>query len=261
MLIDAHAHLDMYEDAIEPVLAEIAERSILTLSNSLDATSYEKNLAIAEMSKLVVPLFGVHPWMAPKNVSALEELTDALDRTPMIGEIGLDHRFVEDESQYPAQRDVFEFFLQAAKERDKSVNIHTSGAEEEVLRLLDEYAIGRVIVHWYSGPVDTFHALAERGAYFTMNFSVSHSDHLRELAAAVPEDRLLTETDNPGGPKWLLGKPGEPSLLQEAIDALAEIRGATPEAIVEAVERNFATFLRADPHLSRACGELFEGSE
>jgi TatD DNase family protein len=260
MLIDAHAHLDMYEDAVGAVLDELAERSILTLSNSLDATSYEKNRAVAERSDLVVPLFGVHPWMAPENVGALDQLTDALDMTPMIGEIGLDHRFVEDESQYPAQRDVFEFFLEAAKERDKSVNIHTAGAEEEVLRLLDEYAIDRVIVHWYSGPMDTFHALAERGAYFTMNFSVAHFDHLRALAAAVPEDRLLTETDNPGGPEWLLGRAGQPSLLQDAVDALAEIRGVTPREIAETVERNFARFVGADPHLAGACGGFFEGS-
>jgi TatD DNase family protein len=260
MLIDAHAHLDMYEDAIEPVLAELEERSILTLSNSLDLSSYEKNLAIAERSKLVVPLFGVHPWMAPRNVDGLESLTGAMDSTPMIGEIGLDHRFVEDESQYPAQREVFEFFLAAAKERDKSVNIHTAGAEEEVLKLLDEYEIDRVIVHWYSGPMDAFHALEERGAYFTMNFSITHSDHLRALAAEVRTDRLLTETDNPGGPEWLLGKPGEPSLLLEAIDALADIRGVSPQEIEKTVERNFATFVGADPHLSRACGAFLEGS-
>jgi TatD DNase family protein len=259
MLIDAHAHLDMYEDAIEPVLAELEAHNILTLSNSLDPPSYERNLAIAELSELVVPLFGVHPWMAPRNVGGLGRLADSLDRTPMIGEIGLDHRFVEDESQYPAQREVFEFFLEAARERDRSVNLHTAGAESEVLELLDRYGIERVIVHWYSGPMDTFRALAERGAYFTMNFSVSHRDHFRELAAAVPTDRLLTETDNPGGPKWLLGSPGEPSLLLEAIDALAEIRGVTSHEIIETVERNFTTFVSADPHLSTACGGLLEG--
>jgi TatD DNase family protein len=260
MLIDAHAHLDMYEDGLESVLEEIEERSILTLSNSLDLPSYEKNLAIAERSGFVVPLFGVHPWMAPKNVGALEGLTDAIDRTPMIGEIGLDHRFVEDESQYAAQREVFEFFLAAARERDKSVNLHTAGAESEVLELLDRYGIERAIVHWYSGPADTFRALAERGFYFTMNFSVSHFDHIGELAAAVPSELLLTETDNPGGPEWLLGEPGGPSLLQDAVDALAEIRGVSSLEIVETVERNFAEFVGADQHMSRACGGLFEGN-
>lgn len=259
MLIDAHAHFDMYEDDLDTALSEIEELSVLTLSNSLDPPSYERNLAIAERSKLVVPLFGIHPWSAPEWVDRLDEVGDAAARTPMLGELGLDHRFVEDESQYQAQATVFDFLLSEARKHDRSVNIHTAGAEREVLNALDRHGIERVVVHWYSGPFDVLDALVEYGAFFTMGFGVSHDEHVRRLAAAIPEDRLLTETDNPGGMKWLLGMNGMPGLLLDTVKALAEIRGTTPGDIEETVERNFRRFIEADPHLAPACGPLLAG--
>jgi TatD DNase family protein len=103
VLVDAHAHLDGYdlagEGALESALAEIAGLGIFTISNSMDPASYERNLAIGEMCDLVLPTFGVHPWNAPRYASRLEELGEAIERSPMIGEVGLDHYFVEDPSE------------------------------------------------------------------------------------------------------------------------------------------------------------------
>jgi TatD DNase family protein len=258
MLIDAHAHFDMYEDELDTVLAEVERRRILTLSNSLDPPSYRKNLEVASRSDLVVPLFGVHPWSAPEWAGRLEELAGAAAGTPMVGEIGLDHRFVEDESQYPAQREVLEFLLSEAGLHGRSVSLHTAGAEREILDALDRHGIERAIVHWYSGPFDVLEALAERGTYFTMGFGVTYHEHVRDLAAAIPEHLLLTETDNPGGHAWLTGRPGMPKLLPFAIEALAEIRGTTPAEIEATVERNFKRLVESDPHLGPVCGPLLE---
>lgn len=120
----------------------------------MDLPAYRRNLQISEMCDLVLPTFGVHPWNAPEYVDRLENLSEDVEQRPMIGEIGLDHYFVEDTSTYSDQRKVFEFFLDATKEQQKIINLHTKGAEKEVLELLDRYDIPRVIVHWYSGPLD-----------------------------------------------------------------------------------------------------------
>ncbi|GAG02118.1 unnamed protein product, partial [marine sediment metagenome] len=108
MLIDAHAHLDRYGDALESALQEIAQHKIFTISNSLDLPSYKRNLEISEMCELVLPTFGVHPWMAPEYADRLEDLHIAIEQSPMLGEIGLDYYFVEDPAEYPAQRKVLE---------------------------------------------------------------------------------------------------------------------------------------------------------
>ncbi|MBW2624001.1 MAG: TatD family hydrolase, partial [Deltaproteobacteria bacterium] len=176
MLIDAHTHLDMYGGKLDDALAEIQERRILSLSNSVDLNSYHHNVDISRKCPFIIPSFGIHPWSAPDNADNLDDFTESIAQTPMIGEIGLDYHWAENEKDYPAQRKVFEFFLAAAKERNKAVNLHTKGAEKEILDLLIKYDLPRVIVHWYSGPLGVFDKLIDRGCYFTFGCEVSHSE-------------------------------------------------------------------------------------
>ena len=253
MLIDAHAHVDRYDlvgpGALESALRDIDQHRILTISNSMDLPSYERNLAIGQKCDLVLPIFGVHPWNAPQYADRLDDLRGAVERSPMIGEIGLDYHFVEDASLYPAQRRVFEFFLAAAREQGKIVNLHTKGAEKTVLELLDRYEIPRAIVHWYSGPLDIFREMIARGMYFTVGVEVLYSEHIRAITREIPSERLLTETDNPGGPKGFVGGPGMPALLKDVIQGVAEVRKTKVEAITETVWSNLLELARDDPWL------------
>ncbi|MGZ7065120.1 MAG: TatD family hydrolase, partial [Candidatus Aminicenantales bacterium] len=157
MLIDAHAHLDRYEDlgpgALDAALEEISRLRIFTIANSMDLPSYEKNLTIAARSSWVLPAFGIHPWNAHKYLGRQLEMAEPMARSPVYGEIGLDHFFVKERSRYPAQKVVFELFLASARDQGKIVIVHTKGAEREVLDILDVYALPRVVIHWYSGPL------------------------------------------------------------------------------------------------------------
>ena len=259
MLIDAHTHLDMYEDDLEAALREIAQHKIFTISNSMDPTSYRRNLEIGQMCELVLPIFGVHPWRAAEYVDSLKSLSWAIEQSPILGEIGLDYYFVKDASQYPAERTVFEFFLRAAREQEKTVNLHTKGAEKEVLHLLDRYEIERAIVHWYSGPLDIFHELVAMGAYFTIGVEVMSSEHIQTIAQQLPMERLLTETDNPGGRDPVTGTVRMPLLVRDVVQALADLRKTTVEAIIEMVQNNFIRLIRGDPWLSDTYAKVFAG--
>ena len=262
MLVDAHSHVDRYdlagEGALKSALEEIAQYRIFTVSNSMDLSSYERNLAIGEMCDLVLPIFGVHPWNAPQYAHRLEELSEAIEQSPMIGEIGLDYYYVKHASEYPDQRRVFEFFLAAAREQGKIVNLHTKGAEEAVLELLDRYDIPRAIVHWYSGPLDIFRELAARGVYFTIGVEVLYSEHIQTIAQEVPLGQLLTETDNPGGPKEFIGGPGMPVLVREVVQGIAEVRQTTAEAITQTVHTNLLRLIRDAPRLLDTCARVLE---
>jgi TatD DNase family protein len=254
MLIDAHAHIDRYDlvnrETLDSAVQEISQDRIFTVSNSMDLPSYERNLAIAERCRFVLPIFGVHPWNAPEYAGCLEDLAPAIEQSPMLGEIGLDFHFIKDTSQYPSQQMVLEFFLPAAREQEKIVSLHTKGAEEEILRLLDDYDIQRAIVHWYSGPLDVFQELVTRGVYFTVGISVRYSEHVRTIAREVPSAQLLTETDNPGGPKGFIGGRGMPSLIRDVARALAELRGVSFETIVQTVQANFEALVQDEPMLA-----------
>lgn len=250
MRIDAHAHLDQYGDAVDAALSEIRERKIFTISTAMDPPSFERNLELARLCDLVLPTFGVHPKNAPEYAGRLGELGRFIERSPAIGEVGLDFHWVKDATQYPAQRKVLDYFLAAAREQDKTVNLHTKGAEREILDLLEHYDIRRAIIHWYSGPSDILRAMVDYGAYFTVGVEVLYSEHIQTIARELPEARLLTETDNPGGLQWLTGEPGMPRVLEKVIEALARLRSTAPAAMVERVQENFLSLLERDPWLA-----------
>ena len=257
MLVDAHTHLDSYETELESALREIEQYRIFTISNSVDLASYQRNLEIAGRCDLVLPTFGIHPWTASQYVDCLEDLNDAINQSPMLGEIGLDYHWARDAAQYPAQTKVFEFFLAAASQQGKTVNLHTKGAEKEILHLLRRYNIKRAIIHWYSGPLDVLQDMVDHGFYFTVGVEVSSSQHIQNIARDLPSELLLTETDNPGGQKWLTGTTGMPLHVRNVIQKLAELRQTTDEAIIETVQTNFVRLIQDDPWLSDSCGRVF----
>ncbi|NIV33937.1 MAG: hypothetical protein GWN58_32185, partial [Anaerolineae bacterium] len=115
---------------------------------------------------------------------------------------------------------------------------------------LDQYDIRRAIVHWYSGPLDIFGEMVARGAYFTVGIEVLHSEHVQMIAREIPSNQLLTETDNPGGPKGFIGKPGMPALLQDVVRGIAMARGTTTESIVQMVRANMLDLIQDDQRLS-----------
>ncbi len=258
MLVDAHTHLDQYREDLDTVLEEISQHKIFTISNSVGLRSYERNLEIADRSDLVLPTFGIHPWNAHEYVDRLEDLQESINQSPMIGEIGLDYHWARDASQYPAQRKVFEFFLAAAGEQGKVVNVHTKGAEKEVLQLLRHYNIQRAIIHWYSGPADVFRDMVDYGLYFTVGVEIATSQQIQAIAQDLPSEQLLTETDNPGGQQWLTGTIGMPHHIKDVVDKLAELRKTTTQNMAETVQNNFTRLTHDDPWLSGICSKISE---
>lgn len=243
-MIDAHTHIDQYGDDLPKALDQIRSMSIHTLAVSMDIPSFRKTQRIAESESLIIPTFGIHPWKAPEYVNRLDELNEPLRAAEAIGEIGLCHRFVDDETQYPAQRIVFNYLLDAAERTGKLINLHTSGAEAEVLDCLKNRNLPAVIVHWYSGPVKYIQKYLEVGAYFTIGVEVLQSKSIRTLAAELPEERILTETDNPTGWKWLKDEIGFPELIDSVESEIADIRGIFRKELSETVAANFHRVLK-----------------
>ena len=249
MLLDAHAHLDKYGEKLNAALEEIKRHHVFTIAVAMDVPSYQRGLEIGEMCEFVRPTFGVHPKKAPEYADRLSEMSPLIEQSPAIGEIGLDYHWVEDRSRYPAQRKVLEYFLAAAKEQNKIVNLHTKGAEKEILNLLEHYDIRRAIVHWYSGPLDILRAMVKYGAYFTVGVELPHSSAIQAMVKEIPNHLLLTETDNPGGLKWLKGVVGMPSAVKDVIQTLADVKQLPAHAVARIVRKNFLRLIDNDPWL------------
>ncbi len=243
--LDAHAHVDQFGDAWPAALGEIRARRIVTLAVSMDVASWEATRALAEGEPLLVPSFGIHPWEAPRWHCRMPELEPLIASAPMLGEVGLDHRFVKDPGAWGPQEEVFALFLDAARRTGKLLNLHTSGAEARVAELLAEHGVGRMVVHWYNGPMRPLAALAEMGAFFTVGVELLVSERIAKVARRIPLDRLLVETDNPGGWAWLTGEPGMPVLLERVVARLAEVREMEPKELGGILDANARALFEA----------------
>ena len=154
---------------------------------------------------------------------------------------------------YPAQRKVLEYFIAAAAEQNKFVNLHTKGGEKEILDLLEKYDARRAIIHWYSGPMNILRAMIDFGCYFTIGVEVLFSDYIKAIAKAVPDHLLLTETDNPGALRWFKknNEVGMPTAIVRVVEALATLRQSTAEQIEALVYSNFVRLVADDPALDK----------
>jgi TatD DNase family protein len=249
MLIDAHTHLDRYlfkrfGKDITSVLEQIEEYKILTISNSMDLTSYVINRRISRRSKYIVPAFGIHPWNAYRYVAKTDLVQKLIRESKIIGEIGLDHSIVENKSRYPSQRKIFELFL--SKTKNKVISLHTKGAERDVLDLLRTYGNNRVIIHWYSGSLAILKEMAQESYYFSISPEIKFSDHIKKIVKEIPLDQILTETDNPGGPQRYIGKKGMPILVKDVVEEIAIAKEKSSSQIEEIVQENFARLVESD---------------
>ena len=250
VLIDAHTHLDKYgDDEIDEVLAAIERHRILTLTVADDPAGFVRAEAIAARSNLVTAGFGIHPSVAHEYTDSMDEVCEIASRSPFIGEVGLDYRFVTDEALYAPQREMFAALLDLTRDQGKLVNVHCAGAEQDTADLLRFHRVERAVIHWYSGPLDTLSQLVAAGYMLTIGVEVMHSSHIRDVARAIPFDQLLTETDNPGGLRWLTGEVGRPQIINDIVSELATVRGVHPEELGATVQSNIVRLFRDDPVL------------
>ena len=245
MLIDSHSHLNMYGYRrfgvnIKDVLGQIRRDRILTVTNSMDLASYRVNRRIAEMETFVIPAFGIHPWNSHRYPNKIEVLEDLIDANDIIGEIGLDHYWVNDRARYKAQRSIFELFL--SKTPNKPISVHTKGAERNCLDLISEYGNEKVMIHWYSGDLEILDEMIDADFHFTVGPEIEISDHIMEIAERIPVNRILTETDNPGGSEWLFNEIGKPKLIKDVLQAVSEAKKRGVSEMERIVEENSLRF-------------------
>ena len=244
MFIDAHTHLDEYieyENGMKlqlDALEEINSNKILSFANSMDVPSYIKTLELAKKSDFIVPSFGIHPRKAHIYLERLDELEEYIYQCKMIGETGLDFFWAKKET-FPSQVPVFEYFLHNAKGQDKIINIHTKGAEGEIINLLDKHKAKRVIIHWYSGPIWELKELIKRGCYFTLGVQAKYSDIIKDIAREIPKDRLLLETDNPSGEEWLSKIIGMPLLIKDVYEEIAKLKKMSQQELEITAYENY----------------------
>ena len=250
MLIDSHCHLDYFSDAERPdVIARAAAAGIgqmvtigVTLSQSRHA------IAIAESAPNVWACVGIHPnHAADEGPVPAPEVIAALTNHPKvigIGESGLDYFY--DKAPRDTQRDNFRAHIRAAQATGLPLAIHARDADADIAAILAEERAGGgaflFLLHCFSSTRALAEAAIAMGGYVSfsgiLTFPKSHE--LRQIAADVPLDRLLVETDAPYlAPVPFRGKRNEPAHTAHTAAKLAEVKGISSEALAAATTANF----------------------
>ncbi len=203
-------------------------------------------LAIAERFPDVYSSVGTHPHHAHEELDVTAADLVARTRHPKvvaIGEAGLDYHY--DNSPRDAQEQGFRAHIAAARETGLPLVIHSREADADMARILrEETQAGafKAVLHCFTGGRDLAFTAIELGHYvsFTGILTFKKSDDLRAIAAALPADRILVETDSPYlAPGKFRGKRCEPAYVVETAKVLAETRGVTLDEISRQTTDNF----------------------
>ena len=249
MLIDSHCHLD-FPDFAEELDAVVERAETAGVGRMVTISTRVKRLpallGITERFKNVYCSVGTHPHQADEEdgipASELIELTRH-PKVVALGEAGLDY-FYEHGSR-AAQERGFRTHIAAARATGLPLVIHTRDADEDCGRILeDEMAKGsfRAVLHCYTGGRELAMKAIDLGLLisFTGILTFKKSQALRNLAAELPADRIMVETDSPYlAPGKFRGKRNEPSYVVETAKVLAETRGVPLEEISRQTTENF----------------------
>jgi TatD DNase family protein len=249
MLVDSHCHLDFpdFANELDAVVARARAADVhrmVTISTRI--RRLDGLLAIANRFDDVFCSVGTHPHHAHEELDISAADLVALtkdDNVVAIGEAGLDYFY--DNSPREAQAQGFRTHIAAARETGLPLVIHSRDADDDMARILeDEMGKGAfpAVLHCFTGGRALAMKAIELGLHisFTGIVTFRKSDDLRAIAADLPADRILVETDAPYlAPGKMRGKRNEPSFVVETAKVLAGIRNVSLEQMAEQTTENF----------------------
>jgi TatD DNase family protein len=263
MLVDSHCHLDFpdFTADLDGIVARAQAAGIgrmVTISTRV--RKLPDLLAIAERFDDVFCSVGTHPHNAHEELDiGTAELVakTAHPKVVAIGEAGLDYFY--DKSPRPAQEQGFRAHIAAARQTGLPLVIHSREADDDMARILEQET-GKgafpAVLHCFTGGADLARRAIALGLHisFTGILTFKNSQGLRDIAASLPADRILVETDAPYlAPGKYRGKRNEPAYVVETARTLAEARGVSEAEIARQTTENFFRLFNKVPrNISKA---------
>ena len=243
-IFDSHAHYDdgAFDNDREALLAALPDSGVVgVICPGTGIASSQACIDMAQKHPYIRAAVGIHPsdlgHLPEDYIAQLRRLCTAAE-VVAVGEIGLDYHY--DTSPRTLQRAVFEAQLQLAKELDLPVIVHDREAHEDVLHLLSTYR-PRGVVHCFSGSVETMRETVALGMYIGLGGAVTFKNAKKplEVAAAVPADRLLLETDAPYmTPVPYRGRRNDSAYIAQTAAGIAQVRGISADDLCRQAAHN-----------------------
>ena len=254
MLIDSHCHLE-YKGLVEDQAGVLSRARAAGVGGFLNISTRQREwdqvIATAAREPDIWASVGIHPHEADDHADLGEGVLLAATEHPRviaIGESGLDYYY--DHSDRATQRALFRTHIAVARQTGLPLIIHTRDAEDDTAAIIaDEMKRGvfPALIHCFTASADFGRKMLELGLTISISGIVTfkNAKDLQEVAASLPEDRILVETDSPFlAPVPHRGRPCEPAFVADTARFVAQLRGVAPEALAEQTTRNFAALFK-----------------
>ncbi|MBW8190131.1 YchF/TatD family DNA exonuclease [Neiella marina] len=248
MLVDSHCHLNRLKlkegETLDDIVQFARSRDIehmLCVSVTLDEFPSMRDV-VAKYDDVSVSC-GVHPLdlEKPYQFETLQTFC-AGDDVVAVGETGLDYYYSKD--TIAVQQASFRDHIRVAKECNKPLIIHTRDARDDTIAILKEEGADQVggVMHCFTESLEMAEAAMALGFYVSFSgiITFKNAEELRQVAQAVPLDRILVETDSPYlAPVPYRGKPNQPGYVKEVAEYIATLKGVSYEELARITTQNF----------------------
>lgn len=251
MLVDSHCHLDRvdlqpYNGDFNRLIQETLNQGVeQMLCVSIDLEAYPGMLTLVQDYSQIAISVGVHPCEQEGREPDVDTLVELAKhpKNVAIGETGLDY-FRTENTDMSWQQTRFRCHIQAAKKAAKPLIIHTREAREDTINIMHEENAGDVggVMHCFTETWDMAQAALAMNFYISFSgiLTFKNAQELRDVAAQVPMERILIETDSPYlAPVPFRGKPNEPRYVAKVAEKVAEIKGLAVEEVVQQTRDNY----------------------
>ena len=246
-IIDSHCHINFPEliEDIDGVLERMAENQVSkALCVSVNLEKFPEVLSLAKAHEHIYASVGVHPDHESDEEPTVERLVSLSEdpKVVAIGETGLDYFRTEGDVSW--QRDRFRVHIQAARQTDKPLIIHTREAGDDTLGILREEGNGLVrgVMHCFTETLEFAHASIDLGFFISFSgiITFKNAQAIRDVAKAIPLDCILIETDSPYlAPAPNRGKTNEPSYVRYVLEEVARVKDLPVDVVAQATTQNF----------------------
>lgn len=255
-IIDAHIHLDMYENKNrQRILTELeAEKIAMLISVSNDYQSAAKTLQIAMDDHRIKPTFGYHPEQPLPSMVEMDQFFTWIEQNKekmiAIGEVGLPYYLRKENEQIELTPyiQLLTRFIELSVRMDKPIILHAVYEDAPlVCTLLEEFSVKKAHFHWFKGDQKTLERIIQQNYVISVTPDVCYKRKIQQIVAQTPIENLLVETDGPWpfeGP--FRGEMTHPKMLHASIEMIASIKDLALDAVYEQLYKNTVDFYCLD---------------
>ncbi|MGE8203825.1 TatD family hydrolase [Heyndrickxia sp. NPDC080065] len=251
-IIDAHIHLDLYnDDERKSILREMEKHKVEALiSVSQHLTSAEANMALHQEDKRIKPAFGFHPEQALPDEQELADLQHFIEKHQKemiaVGEVGLPYYLRQEHKEVPIEPyiEILEFFIQQAVSLKKPIVLHAVYEDAPIVcDLLEKYSYAKAHFHWFKGDQITIEQMSRNGYFISITPDVLYEKEIQQLVNQYPLSQIMVETDGP----WPFEGPFQnnmthPKMIHQTIEQIASIKGMALQEVYSILYENTKRF-------------------